>query len=225
MSRKDIFAMLVDNYDIPTELKKIACLFNKQFSVKCGDGSEKYTTMTIENAVNNYGEFCAWKSRKGCFNCGEMRNKLELFKNPNDLEKLYEDIRELDNSLSHPTSYFNRTGFTTDKALEKARSEARWLYPKSRETMLSFEIREAILQKYKNQAAKEHRERSPKVTASDDIIKASYDDIIKETYDVDKVICYLEYYINILRRLTLCWCYDSFKNDNYFRDCSVIGYN
>jgi hypothetical protein len=90
MSRKNIFDILADNYDIVTELQRIAKLFNKHVSYY--DGETYITTITIEQMVDKY-MFHDWKSRKTCVSCEDMRYTLRLADDPEEICNMNEDMR------------------------------------------------------------------------------------------------------------------------------------
>lgn len=79
MTRKNIFEILEEQYDIKDEFKKIVGLFF------CST-LQTNQVLPIETVLDN-SCFYAWKQRQGCINCEEMRNKLKL-----DTVILEEDI-------------------------------------------------------------------------------------------------------------------------------------
>ena len=79
MKRKNIFEILDDKYDIKVEINKIDSLFSNAL-LYVNNGFQQQQG-NIEAVV---GEllFYAWKQRRTCLTCQEMRNKLNI-----DLEK------------------------------------------------------------------------------------------------------------------------------------------
>lgn len=77
MTRKNIFELLKEKYNIEHEMNKITTLFNSQIFKHIDSYTYKQTIYTIENIVDNRLLF-AWKQRNCCLSCNEIRAKLNL---------------------------------------------------------------------------------------------------------------------------------------------------
>lgn len=77
MSRRNIFELLKENYDIKYEMNKITTLFDSQLFKHIDSYTYNQTICTIENIVDNRLLF-TWKQRNSCLSCNEIKIKLDL---------------------------------------------------------------------------------------------------------------------------------------------------
>lgn len=77
MTRKNIFELLKEKYNIEHEMNKITTLFYSQMFKYIDSYTYKQTIYKIENIVDNRLLF-AWKQRNSCLSCNEIKAKLNL---------------------------------------------------------------------------------------------------------------------------------------------------
>ena len=77
MTRKNIFDLLEEKYDIKYEMEKITQLFFSPLFTNLDPYSYNQTSCTIENIVDNRLLY-VWKQRKNCLSCNEIKIKLDL---------------------------------------------------------------------------------------------------------------------------------------------------
>lgn len=95
MTRKNIFEIIEEQYDIEEETRKISNLFkNIKFMKTNSLQSELYT---IEKLVDDV--FSHWKQRGSCLNCAEMKEKLHLTQTFNDLDNIINTLEYYSNIL------------------------------------------------------------------------------------------------------------------------------
>lgn len=77
MTRKNIFELLHEKYNVNDEMMKIDCLFSSQLFIyeNIIQGIKKQ--LNIENIVDIF-LFSDWKQRHTCLSCSEMRRKLGI---------------------------------------------------------------------------------------------------------------------------------------------------
>lgn len=77
MTRKNIFELLKEKYNIEHEMNKITTLFYSRMFKYIDSYAYKQTIYEIENIVDNKLLF-AWKQRNSCLSCNEIKAKLNL---------------------------------------------------------------------------------------------------------------------------------------------------
>ena len=83
MTRKSIFEILNDEYNLNNEMKKIVTLFMQpMFAYTNPMNFQQSQLLNIEGIVDNF-LLHDWKQRYGCLNCAEIRKKLKIGKLPN----------------------------------------------------------------------------------------------------------------------------------------------
>lgn len=92
MSRKNIFELLAEKYNVEEEFKVILHLFNQKILAEYSN-SVNGTPISIEQAVDNMC-FYSWKQRGSCLNSRCMKEKLGL--NNCDISKLHSKIHCLE---------------------------------------------------------------------------------------------------------------------------------
>lgn len=97
MTRKNIFEILEEKYDIAEEIKKISSLFNKLQFTRTHPLSFQQEQYTIEKLVDDV--FSLWKQRGSCLNCAEMKEKLHLTQTFNDLDNIINTLEYYSNIL------------------------------------------------------------------------------------------------------------------------------
>ncbi len=91
VTRKNIFDILKEKYDVKEEIKKISSLFSEKLICFTDPLSFKQRVDNLESFVDAF-DFHTWKQRGSCLSCQEMREKLSIdtssFKTENIIRKL-----------------------------------------------------------------------------------------------------------------------------------------
>lgn len=77
MTRKNIFELLKEKYNIEYEMNKITTLFYSQIFQHVDSYTYNQTRCTIENIVDSRLLF-TWKQRNSCLSCNEIKIKLDF---------------------------------------------------------------------------------------------------------------------------------------------------
>lgn len=97
MTRKNIFEILEEKYDIEEEIRKISNLFNNMKFMKTNPLNFQSELYTIEKLVDDV--FSHWKQRGSCLNCAEMKDKLHLMQNFSDFDNIINALEYYSNIL------------------------------------------------------------------------------------------------------------------------------
>ena len=97
MTRKNIFEILEEKYDIEEEIRKISNLFNSMKFMKTNPLNFQSELYTIEKLVDDV--FSHWKQRGSCLNCAEMKDKLHLMQNFSDFDNIINTLEYYSNIL------------------------------------------------------------------------------------------------------------------------------
>lgn len=97
MTRKNIFEILEEKYDIEEEIRKISNLFNNMKFMKTNPLNFQSELYTIEKLVDDV--FSHWKQRSSCLNCAEMKDKLHLMQNFSDFDNIINALEYYSNIL------------------------------------------------------------------------------------------------------------------------------
>lgn len=97
MTRKNIFEILEEKYDIEEETRKISNLFKNIKFMKTNSLNFQSELYTIEKLVDDV--FSHWKQRGSCLNCAEMKEKLHLTQTFNDLDNIINTLEYYSNIL------------------------------------------------------------------------------------------------------------------------------
>lgn len=97
MTRKNIFEILEEKYDIEEEIRKISNLFNNMKFMKTNPLNFQSELYTIEKLVDDV--FSHWKQRGSCLNCAEMKDKLHLMQNFRDFDNIINALEYYSNIL------------------------------------------------------------------------------------------------------------------------------
>ena len=97
MTRKNIFEILEEKYDIEEEIRKISNLFNSMKFMKTNPLNFQSELYTIEKLVDDV--FSHWKQRGSCLNCAEMKDKLHLTQNFSDFDNIINTLEYYSNIL------------------------------------------------------------------------------------------------------------------------------
>lgn len=87
MKRKNIFEILDDKYDIKVEINKIDTLFSNALLYVTNNMTFQPQQGNIEAVVGEF-LFYNWKQRGTCLNCQEMRSKLDIDLEKNDITSI-----------------------------------------------------------------------------------------------------------------------------------------
>ncbi len=97
MTRKNIFEILEEKYDIEEEIRKISNLFNSMKFMKTNPLNFQSELYTIEKLVDDV--FSHWKQRGSCLNCAEMKDKLHLTQNFSGIDNIINTLEYYSNIL------------------------------------------------------------------------------------------------------------------------------
>lgn len=86
MTRKNIFELLDEKYDIKSEMIKISDLFNGIEFLHVNPLNFHQEVYTIERLADNI--IACWKARGSCLNCAELKEKINLKQNFDDKENV-----------------------------------------------------------------------------------------------------------------------------------------
>lgn len=86
MTRKNIFEILEEKYDIKEEFIKIFNLFNNMKFLRTLPLTFQQDVYTIEKLADDI--FVQWKQRGSCLNCEEIKRKINLSKNIDNFENI-----------------------------------------------------------------------------------------------------------------------------------------
>lgn len=95
MTRKNIFEILEEKYDIKEEFIKIFNLFNNMKFLRTLPLTFQQDVYTIEKLADDI--FVQWKQRGSCLNCEEIKRKINLSK----------DFDNFENIINHLEYYLN----------------------------------------------------------------------------------------------------------------------
>ncbi len=97
MTRKNIFEILEEKYNIEEETRKISNLFNKIKFMNTNHLNFQSELYTIEKLVD--AVFSQWKQRGSCLNCTEMKEKLHLTQTVSDSDNIINTLEYYSNIL------------------------------------------------------------------------------------------------------------------------------
>ena len=115
MTRKNIFEILEEKYDIKEEFIKIFNLFNNMTFLQTHPITFQQDVYTIEKLADDI--FVQWKQRGSCLNCEEIKRKINLSK----------DFDNFENIINHLEYYLNIIHLIEHKQLPLRRCSEYWL--------------------------------------------------------------------------------------------------